>query len=155
MKRGIQALGIIAIALGTLIQSAKAYEEGDQKKDRKHHKHHDNSVEVEVGGSGVNVYRRHDNRAYYRDYRDWHDRDYYRHGRTVIIEREHPVYYGYGEDVAVAVQRRLARAGYYRGPLDGEIGPGTRAAIRAYQIDNGLAPTARINGALLDSLGLR
>ena len=31
------------------------------------------------------------------------------------------------------IQRRLARAGYYHGPIDGVMGPQTRYAIRAYQ----------------------
>jgi hypothetical protein len=45
--------------------------------------------------------------------------------------------YGYGDrsDV-VAAQRRLARAGYYHGPIDGILGPQTRRAIRAYERDH-------------------
>jgi peptidoglycan hydrolase-like protein with peptidoglycan-binding domain len=31
------------------------------------------------------------------------------------------------------LQRRLARAGYYHGDIDGIMGPGTRRAIRAYE----------------------
>ena len=39
---------------------------------------------------------------------------------------------GINDDATVAaVQRRLARAGYYHGSIDGVIGPGTRSAIRA------------------------
>ena len=30
------------------------------------------------------------------------------------------------------LQRRLSRAGYYRGSIDGVLGPQTRRAIRAY-----------------------
>jgi hypothetical protein len=37
------------------------------------------------------------------------------------------------------LQRRLARAGYYRGSVDGILGPQTRRAIRAYEQDHGYA----------------
>jgi len=37
------------------------------------------------------------------------------------------------------LQRRLARAGYYRGAVDGVMGPQTRRAIRAYERDHGYA----------------
>jgi hypothetical protein len=43
--------------------------------------------------------------------------------------------YGYGNTV-VEVQRRLARAGYYHGAIDGIMGPQTRRAIRAYERDH-------------------
>jgi Putative peptidoglycan binding domain len=59
---------------------------------------------------------------------------------------------GGGDDLGVDVQRDLARQGYYHGPIDGEIGPGSRAAIRAYQSDHGLEVTGRIDNALLRSL---
>jgi len=35
------------------------------------------------------------------------------------------------------LQRRLARAGYYHGAIDGIMGPVTRRAIRAYERDYG------------------
>ena len=60
----------------------------------------------------------------------------------------------YNDDLAVDVQRALARRGYYRGGIDGDIGPGTRAAIRSYQYNRGLEVTGRIDGALLRSLGI-
>ena len=55
---------------------------------------------------------------------------------------------------AVAVQRALAGRGYYGGPIDGDIGPGSRAAIRAYQADHGMEVTGEIDGPLLRSLGI-
>jgi hypothetical protein len=45
--------------------------------------------------------------------------------------------YDYGNTV-VEVQRGLARAGYYRGPIDGIMGPQTRRAIRAYERDHNM-----------------
>ena len=40
---------------------------------------------------------------------------------------------------SINIQKALKKAGYYNGPLDGKVGPGTRDAIAAFQKDNGLA----------------
>jgi hypothetical protein len=48
--------------------------------------------------------------------------------------------YGYGDSSrsrVVELQRRLVRAGYYHGAVDGIMGPATRRAIRAYERDHG------------------
>jgi len=55
----------------------------------------------------------------------------------------------------VAVQRALARAGYYQGSIDGDIGPQSRRAIARYQEDHRLRPTGIISQSLLQSLGLQ
>jgi len=49
--------------------------------------------------------------------------------------------YGYNGNRArvVRLQQQLARAGYYRGPIDGIMGSRTRYALRAYQHDHGTA----------------
>ncbi len=52
------------------------------------------------------------------------------------------------------VQFALQQRGYYRGEVDGEIGPETRAAIRHFQFDNELPTTGRIDRELLSSLRL-
>ena len=62
--------------------------------------------------------------------------------------------YRYDGSTVAAVQQRLGRLGYYRGALDGVIGPQTRAAIAAFESRNGLAVDGTISGPLLDSLGL-
>jgi hypothetical protein len=66
--------------------------------------------------------------------------------------------FGYGQaapgDVTAEVQRALAQQGYYYGPIDGILGPGTRGAIQRYQIDHGLAVTAAIDEQTLYTLGL-
>jgi hypothetical protein len=54
----------------------------------------------------------------------------------------------------VDVQRALKRRGYYRGSIDGDIGPASREAIRAYQSEHGLSPTGRIDSTLLRSLNV-
>jgi lysozyme family protein len=66
--------------------------------------------------------------------------------------------FGYGGvfpgDVTSEVQRALAVRGYYYGPIDGILGPATRAAIQRYQIDRGLYVTAAIDEPTLATLGL-
>lgn len=54
-----------------------------------------------------------------------------------------------------AVQDALAQAGYYRGEIDGIIGPASREAIANYQRDHGLSVTGYINDALIGKLGLQ
>jgi hypothetical protein len=63
-------------------------------------------------------------------------------------------YRGFDYETRIAVQRALADLGYYNGPIDGVIGPGTMAAIERYQADNGLAITGRINTSLMQSLDI-
>lgn len=65
-----------------------------------------------------------------------------------------PTSYSYSNSLAVEVQSALKRRGYYRGAIDGAIGSGSRAAIRAYQRDRGLSVTGRIDSGLLRSLGI-
>ena len=64
--------------------------------------------------------------------------------------------YGYAApgDVTAQVQSSLAQQGYYYGPIDGILGPGTRSAIQRYQIDHGLAVTATIDEQTLATLGM-
>ncbi|HEX4086129.1 MAG TPA: peptidoglycan-binding domain-containing protein, partial [Chthoniobacteraceae bacterium] len=83
-------------------------------------------------------------------------------GESYPYEWAYP-YYDYGYDypsyapdaaadttdvgsIDAQVQDNLAQQGYYHGPIDGIIGPMSRAAISAYQHDNGLAITGSING---------
>lgn len=59
------------------------------------------------------------------------------------------------DSIEVDVQRELARRGYYQGYIDGVIGAGSRAAIRAFQSANGLCVTGHIDTDLLRALDLR
>jgi len=64
--------------------------------------------------------------------------------------------YGYGHgSIVITVQSRLARMGYYHGPIDGVMGPGTSFAIRAYERDHGLRTDGSISGQLVRNMGLR
>ena len=59
-----------------------------------------------------------------------------------------------GRSVVVQVQQELARAGYYRGAIDGVLGNGTRSAIRAYERANRLPVDGRLDTELLRTMGL-
>jgi membrane-bound lytic murein transglycosylase B len=50
------------------------------------------------------------------------------------------------------LQSQLARAGHYKGSIDGKIGPMSRAAIRAYQVHAGLAADGYAGAMLLNRL---
>lgn len=75
---------------------------------------------------------------------------YYSTPRTVVYAD-----HGFTDDATVAaVQRRLARGGYYHGSIDGVIGAGTRSAIRAFERNNGLPVDGIIDRQLLRTMGL-
>ena len=69
-----------------------------------------------------------------------------------------PIYVGQRavppDQVIADVQALLQQMGYYRGEVDGLLGPLTREALAAYQADQGLTTTAVIDQPTLDSLGL-
>jgi Putative peptidoglycan binding domain len=69
-----------------------------------------------------------------------------------------PIYVGHRaeppDQVIADVQSALQQMGYYRGEVDGLVGPLTREALTAYQADNGLVQTAAIDEPTLDSLGM-
>jgi peptidoglycan hydrolase-like protein with peptidoglycan-binding domain len=48
----------------------------------------------------------------------------------------------------------LSKRGYYRGPIDGVIGAGSRQAIHAFQGDQGLSATGLFDRKLLTALHL-
>lgn len=53
------------------------------------------------------------------------------------------------------VQERLHAAGFSPGPLDGRLGPQTRAALRQYQQHKGLGVTGSLDRQTLESLRIR
>src|ERR1700736_592135 len=69
-----------------------------------------------------------------------------------------PIYVGHRAEppdrVIADVQAELQQMGYYRGEVDGLLGPMTREALTAYQADQGLTVTAVIDEPTLDSLGM-
>ena len=69
-----------------------------------------------------------------------------------------PIYVGHRAEppdrVIADVQAELQEMGYYRGEVDGLLGPLTREALTAYQADQGLQVTAVIDEPTLDSLNM-
>jgi putative peptidoglycan binding protein len=69
-----------------------------------------------------------------------------------------PIYVGHRAEppdrVIADVQAVLQNMGYYKGEVDGLLGPLTREALTGYQADRGLATTAVIDEPTLDSLGM-
>src|SRR5437764_4146431 len=59
-----------------------------------------------------------------------------------------------GDSNVAAVQQVLAQQGYYRGQIDGEFGPETRAALAEYQSNHGLRVTGTLTPDTLQALGL-
>jgi len=78
---------------------------------------------------------------------------YYDGGWLIIDFGAAPVYVGEGT-LGSSVQMSLSQQGYYHGPIDGMIGPGTRRAIAHYEVDNGLQVNGIIDQPLLVSLRL-
>ena len=69
-----------------------------------------------------------------------------------------PIYVGKRSDppdkVIADVQAALQDMGYYKGEVDGLMGPLTREALTGYQTDNGMTVTAVIDEPTLDSLNM-
>ena len=69
-----------------------------------------------------------------------------------------PIYVGQKAEppdkVIADVQAVLQEMGYYKGDVDGLLGPLTREALTAYQADQGLVATQVIDEPTLDSLGM-
>ena len=69
-----------------------------------------------------------------------------------------PIYVGHTAEppdkVIADVQGVLQQMGYYKGEVDGLLGPLTREALAAYQADQGLTTTEAIDEPTLDSLGM-
>lgn len=58
------------------------------------------------------------------------------------------------ENRVIQVQAALRQRKYYTGAIDGLLGPGTQAAIRAYQVDRNLPVTGKLDPELISDLGL-
>lgn len=130
----------------------------DKKKKKKDHDHdHDHSYAkhdhydrnhdgyCDVCGSSIVVVR---------EPADVVERRPYVERRSEVYVEPAPRPYAQPRSLEADVQAALRRNGYYRGPVDGEIGASTRSAIRDYQYDQGLSATGRIDRSLLNSLGL-
>jgi Putative peptidoglycan binding domain len=88
----------------------------------------------------------------YGSYPNGYNNSYYGSGYPYSYNRYS--YRNYNDSVVIRVQERLARAGYYRGSIDGVIGPRTQYAIRAYERSRGLPADGIIDNRLLRTMGL-
>jgi Putative peptidoglycan binding domain len=78
----------------------------------------------------------------------------YYYGSSYPYYSNGTVYRSYNGSVVARVQERLARAGYYRGPIDGVMGPRTHYAIRVYERRHGLPVDGIIDRRLLATMGI-
>jgi hypothetical protein len=122
--------------------------------------------------------------AFHNYSRTWHDRGWWRdhHSHIVFVlggwwywntgywypawgydsyawyPYDGPIYTGYAnltpDQVVVNVQIALRDQGYYAGAVDGAMGPQTRAALAAFQSDNGLVVTSAVDQPTLQTLGV-
>lgn len=115
-----------------------------------HHRHYRNHSNVYFSiGLGYPYGYGYGYSPYYRSYPYGYGYGYYGPRTTVYATN------GYTDDATVAaVQRRLARGGYYHGSIDGVIGPSTRVAVRAFERNNGLPVDGVIDRQLLRTMGL-
>jgi N-acetylmuramoyl-L-alanine amidase len=58
---------------------------------------------------------------------------------------------GKATDVVVRIQTELAKYGYYTGPIDGNYGESTKAAVAKLQTDLGVTPDGLVGAATLDA----
>ena len=75
-------------------------------------------------------------------------------GPTIMARVIRPTIGGYSGSTVARVQERLAHSGYYRGPVDGVMGPRTSYAIRVYERRHGLPTDGIIDSRLLATMGI-
>ncbi len=133
----------------------KKHDDDDDRNRYREHKHYDvaHDGRCDVCGRAMPVYYREQpvievRPSYTRRYETYVEPA----PRTSYYERRTEVYptRSLGSDVQSALRRR----GYYNGPIDGDLGPGSRAAIRDFQFARGLTPTGRVDSTLLRALGI-
>ncbi|MDR3564981.1 MAG: L,D-transpeptidase family protein [Negativicutes bacterium] len=73
-------------------------------------------------------------------------------GRKIKLQRKLK-YQMSGADVVI-LQMKLKELGYFTTRADGLFGPSTEAAVRAYQVTQGLAPTGVADKAMAEQLGI-
>src|SRR5438477_3907811 len=93
----------------------------------------------------------------YYPYQYGYDPGYYASGAYQSDEYYGQNGYGnaYADSTVASAQQQLAREGYYRGQIDGVLGPATRAAIAQFQTNHGLRVTGALTTDTLGALGLR
>jgi peptidoglycan hydrolase-like protein with peptidoglycan-binding domain len=60
----------------------------------------------------------------------------------------------YDTELVRTVQRSLNDRGFDAGPVDGQWGPNTEAAVREFQQANGIAQTGNLDPRTINALGV-
>ena len=98
---------------------------------------------------------------HHHDFRRDHDRFFFGSGIGFYAPSGYLDYPDYGyydydtsdySETIVAVQKELAKLGYYNGPIDGTVGPQTETAIRWFQSVDKLPVTGQIDDPTLQAL---
>ena len=84
------------------------------------------------------------------------------HGQGIVEGAQAPTSAARGPELLIAryreqmklTQETLSGLGYISGPIDGIMGSGTAAALRAFQQQQGLRTTGRANPETLAALGI-
>lgn len=63
-------------------------------------------------------------------------------------------HHGHRMSLEARAQMRLRQLGYYRGPIDGDFGRGSRHALISFQYRTGLRPTGWLDSRTLRALRL-
>jgi Putative peptidoglycan binding domain len=116
-----------------------------ERHDRGWYSQHHQRVELVAGG-----YYYFDNGYWYPAWGYDSAHEYYAYDAPIYVgKRAEPP-----DRVIADVQAALQDMGYYKGEVDGLIGPLTREALTAYQTDQGMVATAVIDEPTLDALGM-
>lgn len=112
----------------------------------RHHHHHHSSI-IFIGGFGF---------PFGYPYPYWYyPYDYYPYGSYYYGRpADYEAVGAYDTSLTVQVQRRLVRAGYYHGSIDGIMGRATQRAIRAYERTHNLRVDGVISEQLIATMGL-
>ena len=166
LTRFLNIATLAAVCLLSLPQSSEAKDKNKSKgKNRGSSQHHSNdndrnravyrshprsgfTLSFGTGYAGRGYYYGPPNSAYY------YERPEVRYYSTRDAAPREYYSRGYNNSAEAAVQQALARRGYYRGSVDGQLGPQSRRAISRYQADRGLRVTGGVSSSLLHSLGL-
>jgi len=109
--------------------------------------YHSHYQRVELIGGGYYYYN---NNYWYPAWGYNQSHEYYAYDAPIYVGK-----HAQPPDKVIAdVQAVLQDMGYYKGEVDGLLGPLTRAALTAYQTDRGMVATAVIDEPTLDALGM-
>ena len=127
------------------------FRDGDRFRDRDHFRH---DGDFFFGGFYGYPYYGYDYYPYYGyDYPYYGDYDY---NDGYYSDAQVSPYEGApSEQTIVAVQKELAKLGYYHGQIDGVVGPETRKAISWFQSVDKLSVTGQINDRTLKALQIK